>query len=55
MNDFEFEIWQDDIPIATTAADNRDDALREASHYMMMYGQDGPVELYEVKRERVYL
>lgn len=26
------------------------DAMREAAHYAMVYGQDGPVEVFRVKR-----
>jgi len=36
--DIQFEVWQDGFMVA--AADD----IPNAQHYMMMYGQDGPVE-----------
>lgn len=50
----EFEIWQDDMPVAS-ASGPRDLAEREARHYAVMYGQDGPVTIYEVTRKEVSL
>jgi hypothetical protein len=47
-----FEVWQDGMAVAEAEALNREDALREARHYAAMYGQDGPVEIWEVKRIR---
>lgn len=55
MDDVEFEVWQDGIPVASAAARDRDTALREARHYAAVYGQDGPVEVYEVIRSLVDL
>ncbi|MFA6043600.1 MAG: hypothetical protein WC718_01335 [Phycisphaerales bacterium] len=52
-DEFEFEVWQDGVPVATATASTREAALREAMHYMAMYGQDGPVKLYEVTRREV--
>lgn len=43
--DFEFELWQDGIMVASVSAPNYDDAKREILHYSVMYGQDGPVEI----------
>lgn len=37
-----WEIWQDDMIVANS------DSLQDANHYMMMYSQDGPVELKRV-------
>ena len=37
-----WEIWQDDMIVANS------DSLQDAEHYMMMYSQDGPVELKRV-------
>lgn len=49
-DDYEFEVWQDGIPVATAASTDRAAALREAMHYAAVYGQDGPVKVAEVKR-----
>ena len=54
-DDYYFEVWQGDQPIAETCATDRERALREALHYAAMYGQDGPVKLYEVKRTEIVL
>jgi len=51
----EFELWQDGIPVAMTNAESRDDALREIKHYAAVYGQDGPVEVFEITRAKVDL
>lgn len=54
----EFEVWQESIggdgalPVAN-ASGPREQALREINHYAMMYGQDGPVEVFEVIRKPV--
>ena len=48
----EFEVWQDDMIVAS-ASGPREDALREAMHYVSQYEQDGPVEVFEVKRIKV--
>ena len=47
---FEFEVWQDGAPVASAHSVIRDDALREAQHYAMMYSQDGATTIYEVHR-----
>ena len=52
-DEFEFEIWQDGMPVASTTSENRSAALKDAMHYMAMYGQDGPVKLFEVTRRIV--
>lgn len=36
-----FEVIQDRAVVAEGEAPDRDTALREAGHYVMMYGQDG--------------
>lgn len=36
-----FEVEQDGKVVASGSAPDRDTALREAGHYVMMYGQDG--------------
>ena len=52
-DDYEFELWQDGCPVAKASAKNRDAALCEIGHYAMVYSQDGPVSVYEVKRTKV--
>lgn len=48
----EFEVWQEDIQVAS-ACGPRERAFAEAQHYALMFGQDGPVEVFEVKRTLV--
>lgn len=43
--EYEFEILQDGMVVASGSCANRDRAIAEAHHYAMMYGQDGPVEV----------
>ncbi|CAL62446.1 Hypothetical protein HEAR2315 [Herminiimonas arsenicoxydans] len=46
-----FEIWQDGMCVASSSGP-REDAQREALHYAAVYGQDGPVELREVRKAK---
>lgn len=46
----EYEIHQDGMMVAGASGEN---ALAEALHYCAEYGQDGPVELFEVTRVQV--
>jgi hypothetical protein len=39
-----FEIWQDGMMVAGGCGP-RKQALSEAAHYALVYGQDGPVEV----------
>ena len=48
----EFEIIQNDQPVASTSGP-RDRAYADAAHYAAVYGQDGPVEVFEVIRKPV--
>lgn len=48
--EYEFEVWQDDMPVATANSADRETALREARLYALVYGQDGPVKVAEVTR-----
>lgn len=50
--DAEFELVQDGVPVAS-ASGKRESAWPEICHYAAVYGQDGPVEIYEVIRRRV--
>jgi hypothetical protein len=52
MNIVTYEVWQDDMPVAS-AEGPEEIALREARHYAFMYGKDGPVKIYKVTREEV--
>lgn len=36
-----FEVVQDGTVVASGDCSDRDTAIREAGHYVMMYGQDG--------------
>jgi hypothetical protein len=44
--DATFEVHQDGTPVAM-ASGPRERALAEAMHYAAVYGQDGPVEVFE--------
>lgn len=48
----EFDILQDDMLMASVEG-LRADAIREACHYAMIYGQDGPVAIMEITRTPV--
>jgi len=50
-NEKEYELIQDDVMVAATSGSN---AKREIEHYATMYGQDAPVEIYEVTRVKIY-
>ena len=43
MSRWKFSVEQDGIVVARGDAPSQEDAEREAAHYGMMYGQDGPV------------
>lgn len=49
-NDINIEVWQDGEPVAWIDAPDEPTATREALHYAVMYGQDGPVALCRVTR-----
>lgn len=48
----EYELWQND-EFAAGASGSPEDAARQIMHYAAVYGQDGPVKIYEVKRYEV--
>ena len=48
----EFELIQNDSPVAS-ACGPRGRALAEIMHYAAVYGQDGPVEIFEIVRTPV--
>ncbi len=45
MTKIEFEVWQNGAMEASGTTFNAKDALHEADHYALVYGQDGPVEV----------
>ena len=51
--DYQFEVWQDEIPVASGSASTPEEAQREAGHYALMYGQGGPVELRFYERREI--
>lgn len=51
MERWEFEVHQGGMVVAAGEAPDRDTAIREAGHYTMMYGQDGPAHAI-VRRKR---
>lgn len=42
--DVTIEIIQDSLIVASVTG-RKDDAERQAAHYVLIYGQDGPVEM----------
>lgn len=50
VNDKEYELVQDDEIVAGTSGAN---AFNEIQNYAAQYGQDGPVEIYEVTRHKI--
>jgi hypothetical protein len=40
-----FSVMQDGLKVASGECPDRETAEREANHYAMMYGQDGPVKV----------
>ena len=52
-DEYEFEVWQDEQPVAWIDALTLMQAAREASHYAAVYQQDGPVQVYRVLRSPV--
>ena len=48
--EYRYELWQDGIMVAATAADSREDARKEIAHYAIMYAQDGPCTVREITK-----
>jgi catalase (peroxidase I) len=48
--EFEFELMQDGLRVASSWGPDRDRVWADILHYAMMYSQDGPVAIYEVTR-----
>jgi hypothetical protein len=55
MSEVEFEVWQDEMPVAVTSSKDEHAAFREALHYAAQYSQDGPVEIKRVVRTTITL
>lgn len=47
MHGYDFRVVQNGMEVASAFAGSRADALKEARHYALIYGQDGPVEIQE--------
>lgn len=45
---FKFQVWQYGVMVAYVESGNWKSAKKEADHYALIYGQDGPVEIKEV-------
>jgi hypothetical protein len=45
-----FQLWQDGIMVAAVDCANRHSAMKEIAHYAVVYEQDGPVKIVEVKQ-----
>jgi len=50
MMEYEFQLIQDDMVVASAISAVYGDALKEILHYASQYGQDGPVSIVELKR-----
>lgn len=44
-----FEVWQDGIMVASVEHSEHHVALKEISHYAMLYERDGPIEIREIR------
>lgn len=44
-----FEVWQGGIMVASVEASEHHQAIKEISHYAMLYERDGPIEIREIK------
>lgn len=53
MIEIEFEVWQNGTMEAGGVTSNAKEALQEADHYALVYGQDGPVEVKFFVRQSV--
>ena len=52
--DYEFEVLCNNEWLAGSTAQDRDFALKEAQHYVTQYSKDGPCEIWEVTRRKVW-
>ncbi len=51
MAEYAFGLFQDGVMVASVYCSQLHDAQREISHYAMIYGQDGPVEIRVIDGE----
>lgn len=49
---YRYKLMQNGIQVAMVEAPNKDEAFGEIQHYAMIYGQDGPVKIVEVKPKK---
>jgi len=54
MIDYEFDVWCNGEWVAGCSNQNRDLAICEAQHYFNFYNADGPCEIWEVIRRKVW-
>lgn len=60
MIEYEFEVlcvegsFYPPLWVARTSSKNRDEALAEAKHYVTQYSEEGPCEIWEVTRRKVW-
>lgn len=45
MSEYQFEVWQGDDLVASGSASTLEEVEREACHYDLQYGEDGPTEV----------
>ncbi len=49
---YQYDLIQNGMVVASVIAPTRKAALKDISHYALIYGQDGPVEIKEKKEAR---
>ena len=54
MIDYEFDVWCNDVHVSSAVSHDRAEALKEAQHYVTQYSEDGPCEIWEVIRRKVW-
>ena len=56
MNTYEFEVLFSNTHewVSGATSSNRDEALKEAQHYVTQYSEEGPCEIWEVFRRKVW-
>ena len=54
MIDYEFDVWCNDVHVASASSHTRSVALGEAQYYVTQYSEEGPCEIWEVIRRKVW-
>ena len=54
MIDYEFEVLCNGERVAGASSHDRKEAMHEAVHYSTQYSADGPCEIWEVIRRKVW-